>query len=164
MRKILYLLFIVFIYYGCEKQEKDIKGELIYLIAIDDPVILKKSIVLFDDQNYTIKTAVDTFIVGYPFNVLYGYEDMRVKAIYDSAYSDILNVSDYMKYNNDSIYTLAYYLENGNCFILDKTKNVGITTISMETYITGEPMASTGGRRFYIKNKLFLETVDMISK
>ncbi len=28
----------------------------------------------------------------------------------------------------------------------------------------GEPMMSTGGRRFYVKNKLFLETVDLISK
>jgi hypothetical protein len=36
--------------------------------------------------------------------------------------------------------------------------------LNVETYSEGEPMASHGGRRFYINNKLFLETVDMISK
>jgi hypothetical protein len=33
----------------------------------------------------------------------------------------------------------------------------------MEEYMEGEPMMSTGGRRFYIKGVLFLETVDLIS-
>lgn len=69
-----------------------------------------------------------------------------------------------MKHPRDSIYTLAYYLETGKCFFLDKQVKESIKTIKVETYMEGEPMMSTGGRRFYIKNKLFLETVDLISK
>lgn len=33
----------------------------------------------------------------------------------------------------------------------------------MEEYFEGEPMQSTGGRRFYLKGVLFLETIDLIS-
>jgi hypothetical protein len=164
MKNIFFLFLVIFVYYGCKKDEREIHGVVIDQLTTDDPVIFKKSVVLFDDIIYNIKTPLDSFILGYPFSVLYGYDEMKAKAINDSVQLDILNVSDYMKYNNDSIYTLAYCLENGNCFILDKSRNVIIKSIEMETYFTGEPMASTGGRRFYIRNKLFLETADMISK
>ena len=69
-----------------------------------------------------------------------------------------------MKQYGDSIYTLAYYLETGKCYLFDKQVKESIKTIQVETYMEGEPMMFTGGRRFYLKNKLFLETVDLISK
>jgi len=89
---------------------------------------------------------------------------MKAKTINDGAIKDILFISDYMKRPRDSIYTLAYYLETGNCYLFDKQLKESIRSILVETYMEGEPMMSTGGRRFYIKNKLFLETVDLISK
>jgi hypothetical protein len=89
---------------------------------------------------------------------------MKTKAINDGAINDILVVSDYMKRPGDSVFTLAYYLETGRCYLFDKEVNECIKTIQVETYMEGEPMMSTGGRRFYLKNKLFLETVDLISK
>jgi hypothetical protein len=69
-----------------------------------------------------------------------------------------------MKRPRDSVYTLAYYLETGKCYLFDKQVKESIKTIQVENYMEGEPMMSTGGRRFYLKNKLFLETVDLISK
>ena len=164
MKKIVILFLTVFVLYGCEKDKNEINGVVVDLISVDDTSIFKKSVVLFDDNYYHIKTPLDTFILGYPFKFLYGYDDMKSKAINDAVTKDILIVSDYMKNQSDSVFTLAYYLELGNCHIFDKKFNRSIKTIVVETYHTGEPMASTGGRRFYIKNKLFLETVDWISK
>ena len=69
-----------------------------------------------------------------------------------------------MKQYGDSINTLAYYLETGRCYLFDKQVKESIKTIQVDSYMEGEPMMFSGGRRFYIKNKLFLETVDLISK
>ena len=154
---------IILCCYGCKKDTPDINGVVVNLITDDDPIIFKKSVILFDDNSYSIKTPLDTFLLGYPF-LWSGYDDMKTKAISDGATNDILVVSDYMKRPGDSVYTLAYYLETGNCYLFDKQVKKSIKTIQVETYMEGEPMMSTGGRRFYVKNKLFLETVDMISK
>jgi hypothetical protein len=64
----------------------------------------------------------------------------------------------------DSIYTLAHYLENGSCLVREKKSGKLIRAIQVATYREGKPMASLGGRRFYLNNDLFLETVDMMSK
>lgn len=157
------LLVIIVSCFGCKKDTDEIKGVIINLIANNDPIIFKKSVILFDDNSYLIKTPLDTFLIGYPF-LLSGYGEMKIKAINDGAINDILVVSDYMKRTRDSIYTLAYYLETGKCNLFEKQVKKSIMSIQVETYMEGEPMASTGGRRFYIKNKLFLETVDLISK
>lgn len=163
MKKTIFILIIIVCCYGCKKEIPDINGEVVNLITDDDPIIFKKSVILFDDNSYLIKTPLDTFLLGYPF-LWSGYGDMKAKAIIDGAITDILVVSDYMKRSRDSVYTLAYYLENGKCYLFDKQAKESIKTIQVETYMEGEPMMSTGGRRFYVKNKLFLETVDLISK
>jgi len=163
MKKIFFILAIILCCYGCKKDTLEINGITVNLIEDDDPVVFKKSVILFDDNSYLIKTPLDTFLLGYPF-LWSGYGDMKTKAINDGAINDILVVSDYMKRPRDSVYTLAYYLETGKCHLFDKQVNACIKTIQVETYMEGEPMMSTGGRRFYVKNKLFLETVDLISK
>ena len=163
MKKILFILVIILYCYGCKKDTPEINGIVVNLITNDDPIIFKKLVILFDDDSYLIKTPLDTFFLGYPF-LWSGYGDMKTKAINDGAINDILIVSDYMKRPRDSVYTLAYYLETGKCHLFDKKVNACIKTIQVETYMEGEPMMSTGGRRFYVKNKLFLETVDLISK
>lgn len=163
MKNIILLLVIISCCYGCKKNTPEINGVVVNLITIDDQNIFRKSVILFDDNSYLIKTPLDTFLIGYPF-LLSGYGDMRIKAISDGAINDILDISDYMKRPRDSIYTLAYFLETGRCYLFDKQVKKSIKTIQVETYMEGEPMMSTGGRRFYVKNKFFLETVDLISK
>jgi hypothetical protein len=168
MKKKILLLAIIVSYYGCKKNTTEIpeiKGVTVNLIANDDPIIFKKSVILFDDSNYLIKSPLDTFIIGYPFNCLNcGYDDMKAKAINDGKIKDVLIVSDYMKYKFDSVYTLAYYLETGEYYLFDKQVKESIKTIQVEQYAEGKPMESIEGRRFYIKNKLFLQTVDAESK
>jgi len=163
MKKLFLLSILVTLICDCNQDEIEINGTTINLIERDDPNIFTKSVILYDQDDYLIKNPLDTFLLGYPF-LLYGYGDMKTKAINDSQTKDILNVSDYMKYIGDSIYTLAYYLENGSCLVRENKSNKIIRTIQVETYLEGESMASTGGRRFYINHKLFLETVDLISK
>jgi hypothetical protein len=167
MKRIIFLSILTLLFVECDKEKNDEKDEIngivVDLITVDDPIIFRKSVILFDDSSYNIKTPLDTFLLGYPFNVLYDYEEMKAKAINDSISKDILFVADYMKYKHQTIYTLAYYLEHGNCYILDKGCNCSIRSIIVEHYYTGYPGATTIGRRFYIGKKLFLETVDGIS-
>jgi hypothetical protein len=47
--------------------------------------------------------------------------------------------------------------------LYDKGANSVITTIQMEEYCEGVPLAGCCGRRFYINGILFLETVDIVS-
>jgi hypothetical protein len=162
MKNIISILVIIVSIYGCKKDTPEIKGVVVNLISNDDPIIFKKSVILFDYSNYLIKTPLDTFIIGYPFN-MDGYTDLKNKAINDGALKDILIVSDYLKSKSDSINTLAYYLETGKCYLFDKQTKKSINTIQVEAYKEDQLIQTTSGRRFYIKNKLFLETVDMIS-
>jgi hypothetical protein len=164
MEKAIILLALMLSSFGCKKDNPEIKGVTVNLIANDDPIFFKKSVILFDDSNYLIKTPLDTFVLGYPFKFSDGYDDMKAKAINDGTIKDILIVSDYMKYRCDSVYTLAYYLETGKCYLFDKQVKKSIKTIQVEKYSEGKPMESMEGRRFYIKNKLFFQTLDAISK
>ena len=82
---------MVALIYGCNKDEIDIKGGTINLIEQDDPNIFTKSVILYDQDDYLIKTPLDTFLLGYPF-LLYGYGDMKTKAINDGQTKDVLNV------------------------------------------------------------------------
>ncbi len=165
MRKNIFLLIIIASFYGCKKDTTVINGDPVNLIAADNSSIFNKYVILFDDNNYLIKTPLDTFILGYPFNILNGYyNNLKTKAINDGTQKNVLIVSDYMDVKGDTIYAIAYHLERGSCYMFDKIAKQSIKTVYVEHWAEGGPMSSMGGRRFYIKNKLFLETVDMISK
>ncbi len=159
MKNILFLLIILLAFQGCRKNEK-INGVTVKLIEKDDPAIFKKSVILYDSTDYLIKTPLDTFLTGFPFNTSSEYDDMKAKAINDGTTKDILSVSDYLIYTSDSIFILAYYLETGKCFVYDKHSRSGVKTVVVEPFLTGGPIASTEGRRFYLNNKRFFETID----
>jgi hypothetical protein len=150
---------------SCKEDTFEIKGEPVNLIANESPYLFAKTVILFDDNNYLIKTPLDSFIIGHPFYLHDGYyNSYKDKAVNDSRTLDVLYVDDYMPYEQDTIYTLAYHLENGSCYMWDKKAKRSIKTIYVEKYSEGGPMASREGRRFYIKDQLFFYTVDMISK
>jgi hypothetical protein len=165
MRKIISLLIIITSFLGCKKDNTVTKGNPVNLIADDNSSIFNKTVILFDDNKYLIKTPLDTFILGYPFNILDGYYNyLKPKAINDGTQKNVLIVSDYMDIKGDTIYAIAYHLERGSCYVFDKIAKQSIKTVYVEQWAEGGPMSSMGGRRFYINNKLFFETVDMISK
>lgn len=162
--RISFLILITLIIFGCDKKEADDMNLLsIDLMTEDDPIIFAKTVILFESSEFLIKTTFDTYIESYPFNVLYGYDEIKLQAIQDSKNQEILEMSNYLKLPIDSTYVLAYHLENGSCLIYDKKVDAIIPNIEMEKYSEGEPMMSTRGRRFYINGQLFLEVVDMIS-
>lgn len=133
------------------------------LIINDNPTFFAKTTILFENSEYLIKTNFDTYIDSYPFDILQGYDEIKLQATQDSNNQNVLVMTDYLRLPNDSTYILAFHLENGSCLIFDKKRNVIIPRIEMEKYMEGGPMMSTGGRRFFIKGKIFLETVDLIS-
>jgi len=146
---------------ACRKNEK-INGVSVKLIEKDDPVIFKKSVTLYDNSNYLVKTPLDTFVLGFPFNTSSEYDDMKTKAVNDGKVKDVLSVSDYLIYTSDSIFILAYYLETGKCFFYDKHSGAGVKTVKVEIFQTGNLSSAAQGRRFYINNKLFLEIIDFM--
>src|SRR5690554_1316099 len=159
LKKIFFLLMILVFIIGCEKKEENELNLLsIDLITIDSSTFFAKTVILFEDSNYLIKTNLNTFINTYPFN-MHGYDIIKEQVTQDSNYQDVLLMTDYLYQTSDSTFILAYHLENGSCLVFDKKSNEIIPKIEMEVYMEGEPMMSTGGRRFYIKGVLFLETV-----
>lgn len=164
MKKVFFLIFIIFFIIGCDKEDKDISSRFsIDLITNDNPAFFTKTVILFESNDFQIKTNFDSYIDSYPYEVLHGYEEIKLQVIQHSNLQDVLFMTDYLRLPNDSTYILAFHLENGSCLIFDKKKNDIISKIEMEEYLIGEPMSSTVGRRFYIEGDLFLETVDMIS-
>ena len=137
-------------------------------LEVSDSELLNDLYLLYQETNkepneYLIKTNFDTYTNSYPFNVLYGYDEIKLLVTQDSTIKDVLLMTDYLRHSSDSTYILAFHLENGSCLIFDKKKNKIIPKIEMEKYIEGGPMTSTGGRIFYINGKLFISVDDMIS-
>lgn len=164
MKKMIFLIMTTLFILGCDKEvENDMNLMSINLIADDNPTFFIKTVILFENNEYLIKTNFDTYINSYPFNVLYGYDEIKLLVTQDSNIKDVLLMTDYLRHSSDSTYILAFHLENGSCLIFDKKKNKIIPKIEMEKYIEGGPMTSTGGRIFYINGKLFISVVDMIS-
>lgn len=150
---------------GCEKEEEnDLNLSTIDLMTDDNPSVFAKTVILFENNDYLIKTNLDNYINSYPFDVLYGYDDIKEQVNLISENQDTLLMTDYLHHVKDSTYILAYHLENGSCLIYDKNTKKIIPTIKMEKWSDSPaPLAGAGGRRFYIKNELFLETTDWIS-
>lgn len=146
---------------GCRPEEIPDKMGIL-MLEISNPASFEKSVVLFENDEYLIVTPFDTYISSYPFENS-AYSELKEKAIRDIVIHDTLLVQNYVRKENDAIYILAFHLENGSCLIFDKKRQSTIKKIELENYQTGGPMTTTGGRRFYISGKLFLETVDFMS-
>jgi len=131
------------------------------LITSDNPTLFSKTTILSDNSYYLIKTPLNAFLSGYPF-ILAGYGDLKAKAINDGTLKDTLYLSDYLKSSADSIKSIAYYLQTGNCYLYDKQSQTDIKSIYYATYKAVSPVDTRSGRRFYIESKLFLETVDTL--
>jgi len=165
MKRIIFLILAVILISGCEKKEDDNSNfSSINLMTDDSPSLFTKTVILFENNNYLIKTNLDKYISSYPFGVLDEYDDIKVQVIQDTNIDNVIVMTDYLHHPNDSNYILGYHLENGSCLIIDKKTNKTIPSIKMKVWGgSPSPLAGAGGRRFYIKNKLFLETTDWIS-
>ncbi|MDY7394482.1 hypothetical protein UMM65_04460 [Aureibaculum sp. 2210JD6-5] len=174
MREIFFLLIVGMFFFGCDKEDTShSKLVAIDLITEVESSFFEKTVILFENSNYLIKTNFTIYINSYPFKVIFGageepiplggYEEIEAQATQDSKNQEFLLMTDYLYRPSDSTYILAHHLEKGSCLIFDKRENRTLSTIEMEKYMEGGPMTSTGGRRFYLKGVLFLETFDFIS-
>lgn len=163
MKKISIALLLLVVFGGCSKEEALRPGmKIISMLGSNDPGLFEKTVILYEDDEYLITTYFEKFISSRPF-LNPAYATLKQKALDDTVTHNTLFMKDYIAGENDKTYTLAFHLENGACLIYDKKANKIVNTIVLERYHEGGPMTSTGGRRFYIQKKLFLETVDMIS-
>ncbi len=162
--KNIYLLIIVIVLISCQQDDEvDPNRISIDLIVDYDQNFFTKTVILYSDENYLIKTNFDTYINTYPFGVLGGFEELENSVKADIIIHDTLYMSEYISKKNDPMYILAHHLENGTCVVFDKNSSSDIEQIEMEEYMEGGPWSSIGGRRFYIGGKLFLDSVDLIS-
>jgi len=164
MKLIVCFVVTVMFFTSCEPENSS-NGNLtnIVLIGVDDPKSFNKTVILYESNDLLVKTNFESFINTYPFSVLAGFEDLKEKAISDTLFSDTLEMTNYLRKNNDGVYIFAHHLEMGSCLIRSKKSGSIIKSIQMEKYSEGAPMQNISGRRFYINGKLFLETVDSIS-
>jgi hypothetical protein len=161
MKNLILLLVLIIGFSGCRKLEK-VNGDTVKLFEKDDPAVFRKSVILYDSTDYLVKTPLDTFLIGFPFNSSSEYDDMKAKAISDSQVKDLLSVNDYAIYTSDSVFILAYYLQTGKCLVYDKHSGSVVKTVVVETFLTGDKISSAQGRRFFLNGKLFLETIDYL--
>jgi hypothetical protein len=168
MKKAIILLIISAMSSGCVQYIPDPNNNntnstaiTVYLIPDDDPTIFSKSVILLNNDGYLQKTPLNAFISGYLF-LLAGYDDLKNKAINDGTQKNSLFLTDYLKSGSDSLSTLAYYLQNGNCYLFDKQSQTSVKTIQYLKYKDESPVETRIGRRFYVENNLFLETVDTL--
>jgi hypothetical protein len=124
----------------------------------DNNMIFYKEVILFEDDNYLIKTPLAYFI-----SKLY-YKDLSILAsiIANGKTNNVLHSSSYLD-EKDITRTLALFMEKGYCYCYDKMAGKVVKEITVEYWSVGVPLAATGGRRFYINNVLFLEIRDWVS-
>ncbi len=162
--KNIYLLIIVIVLISCQQDDKVEPNRISIDLIVDyDQNFFTKTVILYSDENYLIKTNFDIYINTYPFGELDGFEGLESSARVDIATNDTIYMTDYIKTKNDTTYILAHHLENGTCVVFDKNSSSIMKQIEMEKYMEGGPWSSSGGRRFYIGGKLFLDSVDLIS-
>lgn len=164
--KYILLFIVVLIFYGCEKEDESIENEKITidLIANDELVSFAKTMVIFEDEEYLVKSPLQIFIGGlgnYYFDDYSEFLNTIDRISKDASTVDLLLAKDYFA-QEQMDHLLAHFLESGNCLIYDKAADKIILEIEMEQYHCAAPLAGSGGRRFYIDNKLFFELIDYI--
>jgi len=160
------------IFTSCDKDEdttSDVKKITVSLLERDDYGIFEKTVILYEDENYLIKTPLYYFLSDINnFFVTSGYEEQfstLEKIISDGKENDLLYAASYFvdKYLID--YVVALFLENGHCYFYDKKNKNNIKQVVVEYWgESSAPLAGAGGRRFYIyENVLFMGVTDWIS-
>ena len=161
---------------GYKKKKEDGEKITVSLIDRDVYVVFEKTVILYEDENYLIKTPLSYFLSG-NYNFIYlgsidGHLSTLEKIISDGQTNSLLYTSPYFTNPNwkDHVnaerlkFVLAGFLEHGQCHIYDKKNRENITKIVVEYWgYSPAPLAGAGGRKFYINNVLFLETTDWIS-
>jgi len=160
------LLICGVVFTGCKKKDDtdDNIKKTVKLVDSDDNTSFEKTVILYENENYLIKTPLAFFLSRISFHFIDKYEDQfstLEKIISDGKTECVLYSSSYFD-TEQAKYVLADFLENGFCYFYDKKNKNNIKQIVVEYWGYGTTqLAKSGGRRFYIYNNvLFLEVVD----
>ncbi|MCB9000348.1 MAG: hypothetical protein H6537_00045 [Bacteroidales bacterium] len=167
--KILLPALLLFSLLSCEKDDssetENCKSFNVSLMERDDYYIFDKTVILFDNENYLVKTPLAYFLSN--LNSIFVDYDKYLstveKVVADGQTSNLLYASAY--FDTGSLdFVIAAFLENGQCYVYNKITNKAVEQVFVEYWgCHSAPLAGAGGRRFYIENTLFLETTDWIS-
>jgi len=162
---------MMFTFAGCKEKDnldnESNKTITVSLLESDDYAIFEKTVILYEDENYLIKTPLYYFIDNINIFFLDDYNSQfntLEKIISDGKTNDMLYSSSYFdKVRID--YVLAHFLEIGFCYFYDKKNENNIRQVVVEYWgYNSAPLSGAGGRKFYINNHvLFMETTDWIS-
>ena len=148
------------VFLGCKKKDdENDKRVIVLLIDSDSYEVFEKTVLLYENENYLIKTPLLSFLSN--LNAFYeqGYDDyfaILEKIISDGKTNNLLYSSSYFANRTD--YILAGFLEGGHCYFYDKKNKKNIEQVVIEYW---ESFEGKKGRKFYINNNvLFLEIVD----
>ena len=155
---------LVFTLIGCEKNENleiDDSGKItVSLMERDDYAIFDKTVILYETDNYLIKTPLFHFFgsMNNLFGLDYGSFLSTLKRIVSDGKTNDLLYS-YSYFDTKQIdYVLANFLENGLCYFYDKKSESKVGQVMFEYWKNTASQA--GWRKFYLNNVLFLETDD----
>ena len=136
------------------------------LIEHDSDTFFENTVILYEDENYLVKTPLFYFLGNlkafFPYDYKKHFSTLE-EIISDSKTSNLLYSSFYFE-KNMMHYVLAHFLETGCCYFYDKQKESNAKRVLIEYWSDMGELSGGAGRRFYIyDNTLFLWTVDLIS-
>jgi hypothetical protein len=141
---------------------EDTEFKTIPLITSDDPIFFKKTVILFENDDWLLKTSFSNFISTYPFGYLKRYIPVKDRAIQDTISHDTLFFSNYAQYQSDSISIIGYHLEKACLLLYDKKTKAIVPEIKRTFYTNLE--RTICGKRYYVNRILFFETTGWVSK
>ena len=155
------------VFTGCEKTdvviEETSKKITVSLIHSDTDPVFEKTVILYESENYLIKTPLVLFLGNISYYFIDEYDkhfSTLERIICDGKTNNLLYSSTYLD-TNQIEYMLADFLENGQCYFYDKKHKTNIKQVVVEFWGYTTPLAKSGKRKFYINdNVLFWEVVD----
>ena len=158
---------LVFTLIGCETndnleiEDSEDSGKVtVSLLESDDYVVFEKTVILYETENYLIKTPLYHFLGSMHnlFGINYdNFLSTLKKIVSDGRTNNLLYSSEYFD-TNQVDYVMANFLENGLCYFYDKKSESKVEQVEFEYCIN--TVSQAGWRKFYINSVLFLETTD----
>ncbi len=146
------------VFSSCNKDDDKLNTDervSIDLLNTDKYAVFEKTIFLFENESYVIKTPVSFFIQGFSDVDYSRYLEKVNEITIDAQKKSILYTKDYFEAYRLP-YILAVFLESGKCHVYDKKSKETILKIEMERWSHfPAPLAGSAGRKFFIKGELF---------
>ena len=175
VKSIKYFLLIVYlailgvatvVFMSCDKNDEELNTDervSIDLLETDKYAVFEKTMVLFENESYAIKTPVSFFIQGFSDVDYSRYLEKVHEITVDAQKKSVLYIKDYFE-EYKLPYLLAAFLESGKCHVYGKKSKETILKVEMERWSHfPAPLAGSAGRKFFIKGELFLEVTDVVS-